>query len=188
MVRSTVRWWLLVGMVIAVAVACGGEDDEGVAHIAMLDNAYGRDLTRIDIGGTVEFTNDGRAPHNAVAADGSWSTEEAFGALAMENGDSVRLTYDTAGTYEYFCTFHSTDGEGMVATLVVGDMDQAYVPVDGEPPAPPPEEWTGTSRHVPADYPTISDAVDAADPGDLVLIEPGIYPEQVDVTTPGLVI
>ncbi len=182
------RWWLLVGVVIAVAVACGGEDDEGVAHIAMLDNVYGRDLTRIDVGGTVEFTNDGRAPHNAVAADGSWSTEEAFGALAMENGDSVRLTYDTAGTYEYFCTFHSTDGEGMVATLVVGDMDQAYAPVDGEPPAPPPEEWTGTTRHVPADYPTISDAVDAADPGDLVLIEPGIYPEQVDVTTPGLVI
>ncbi len=182
------RWWLLASLVVAVAVACGGESDEGVAHIAMRDNVYGRDLTRIDVGGTVEFTNDGQAPHNAVAEDGSWSTEEAFGALAMESGDSVRLTYDTAGTYEYFCTFHSTDGEGMVATLVVGELDDVAYDAGGEPAEPPPAAWTGVTRNVPDDYPTIGDAVDAADPGDLVLIQPGIYPEQVDVTTPGLVI
>jgi hypothetical protein len=41
---------------------------------------------------------------------------------------------------------------------------------------------------VPADYPTIQAAVDAADPGDLVLIERGIYREAVDVRTPGLTI
>ena len=181
-------WWVPIGLLLAVAVACGGEGDEGVAHIPMRDNVYGRDLTRIDVGGTVEFTNDGQAPHNAVAADGSWSTEEAFGALAMESGDSVRLTYDIAGTYEFFCTFHSTEGEGMVATLVVGDLDDVAYDASGEPAEPPPDTWTGVTRNVPDDYPTIGDAVDAADAGDLVLIQPGIYPEQVDVTTPGLVI
>lgn len=51
-----------------------------------------------------------------------------------------------------------------------------------------PEVWTGETRNVPDDYPTIQSAIDAADPGDLVLIQPGVYKEAVSVTTPGLVI
>lgn len=51
-----------------------------------------------------------------------------------------------------------------------------------------PSEWSGTTRNVPADYPTIQAAVDAADPGDLVLVDRGIYREAVDVRTPGLTI
>ncbi len=42
--------------------------------------------------------------------------------------------------------------------------------------------------HVPADYPTIQDAVDAASEGDLILIAPGTYHEAVVVETPNLVI
>ena len=41
---------------------------------------------------------------------------------------------------------------------------------------------------VPTDYETIQAAVDAAEPGDLVLIEPGVYEEAVDVTTENLTI
>ena len=51
-----------------------------------------------------------------------------------------------------------------------------------------PSEWSGDTRQVPAEYPTIQAAVDAADPGDLILIERGVYREAVDVTTPGLTI
>jgi hypothetical protein len=51
-----------------------------------------------------------------------------------------------------------------------------------------PAEWSGNTRHVPGDYPTIQAAVDAADPGDLVLLERGIYREAVDVGTPGVTI
>jgi len=39
---------------------------------------------------------------------------------------------------------------------------------------------------VPQDYPTIQAAVDAAGPGDLILIDRGTYREEVRVTTPGL--
>ncbi|MCB9390337.1 MAG: hypothetical protein H6512_12490 [Acidimicrobiia bacterium] len=41
---------------------------------------------------------------------------------------------------------------------------------------------------VPADYPTIQEAVDAASEGSLILISPGTYEEAVDVTTDNLVI
>jgi len=51
-----------------------------------------------------------------------------------------------------------------------------------------PEVWTGETRNVPDDYRTVQSAVDAADPGDLILIQPGVYREAVSVTTPGLVI
>lgn len=51
-----------------------------------------------------------------------------------------------------------------------------------------PSEWTGNTRNVPGDYPTIQAAVDAAEPGDLVLIERGVYTESVDVRTAGLTI
>ncbi len=51
-----------------------------------------------------------------------------------------------------------------------------------------PDAWTGVTLAVPVDFPTIQSAVDAAQPGDLVLIGPGVYKEAVAVTTPGLTI
>ncbi|HEU4895304.1 MAG TPA: right-handed parallel beta-helix repeat-containing protein, partial [Acidimicrobiia bacterium] len=66
---------------------------------------------------------------------------------------------------------------GDAAPAAVGDTSTAS-----------PAEWSGNTRNVPADYPTIQAAVDAADPGDLVLIDRGIYREAVDVRTPGLTI
>ena len=38
---------------------------------------------------------------------------------------------------------------------------------------------------VPRDFDTIQEAVDEAEPGDTVLIQPGVYVESVVVTTPG---
>ena len=56
----------------------------------------------------------------------------------------------------------------------------------GDPETNSPSEWSGGTRLVPQDYPTIQSAVDAAAPGDLILIDRGIYREEVQVSTPGL--
>ncbi len=60
-----------------------------------------------------------------------------------------------------------------------------------DPGAQPTEEVsapTGTVIAVPADQPTVQAAVDEAEPGDLILVSPGIYTEAVNVTTDGLTI
>src|SRR4051812_34832494 len=44
------------------------------------------------------------------------------------------------------------------------------------------------THRVPQDFPTIQKAVDAAKPGELVLVSPGVYKEAVDVTTKDLTI
>lgn len=56
----------------------------------------------------------------------------------------------------------------------------------GDPATESPSEWSGGTRLVPQDYPTIQSAVDAAAPGDLILIDRGTYREEVQVSTPGL--
>lgn len=50
------------------------------------------------------------------------------------------------------------------------------------------DEPAYTVRNVPADYPTIQAAVDAAEPGDLILIHKGVYNEAVVVQTDNIVI
>lgn len=80
----------------------------------------------------------------------------------------------------------------VVACLAVvaacgGEMEGAPTPgAVGDIATESPEEWSGNTVRVPEDYPTIQAAVDAAQPGDLVLIGTGVYREEVQVATPGL--
>lgn len=67
-------------------------------------------------------------------------------------------------------------------------VDDAAPAATGDASTDAPHEWTGVTRRVPGEFPTIQSAVDAADPGDLILIDRGVYRESVSVTTPGLVI
>ena len=65
---------------------------------------------------------------------------------------------------------------GLVAAAACGgDGDGASGEADVEPAA---------TVRVPADHPTIQAAVDAAEPGDLILVEPGVYEESVTIETP----
>lgn len=51
-----------------------------------------------------------------------------------------------------------------------------------------PSQWSGNTRLVPSEFPTIQAAVDAAEPGDLILVDRGTYRETVDVKVPGITI
>ncbi len=119
----------VLGLMLALAlVSCGGDEPEATVLegtdviLQMFDNRFEFTEIRIPVGGSVDYVNGGRNPHNAVASDESWSTEDVFGSLDMLEGDSAILKYDQPGTYLFFCTFHgNAQGSGMAATLIVGD-------------------------------------------------------------------
>lgn len=75
---------------------------------------------------------------------------------------------------------------GLVAATLLATAGATQVSAGTEP-----DGETGASGAVlavPADYETIQEAVNAAAPGDLVLVSPGTYHEAVDVMTPELTI
>lgn len=118
----------LVGLLLIAS--CGGDDGAGETVsgenvvVQMFDNRYEYTEIHVPVGGTVTFVGAGRNPHNAVAADGSWSTEEVFGSLEQLEGDEAILTFDESGEQIFFCTFHgNADGEGMAGTLIVGPSE-----------------------------------------------------------------
>ncbi|AXV09622.1 Pseudoazurin / lipoprotein [Euzebya pacifica] len=181
------RALVLLGALLAAA--CNGASADEV-EVRMLDNTYAPAVVEVDPGEPVRFRNAGRVPHNVIADDGSFLSVDESGENT-EPGDDWTLTIDEPGLYAYYCSLHATQDEegswqGMVGTLVVGDVADPVAVAADQSDAP--AEWTGETRRVPEDHPTIQNAVDAADPGDLVLIGPGVYKEAVSVTTPGLVI
>jgi plastocyanin len=177
-----------LGALACTLAACSGGEAEGDVVVEMLDNVFAPAEIRVPVGGSVTFLGAGRAPHNAVASDGSWSTEQAFGNLVMLEGDAATVAFDEAGVYDFFCTFHGTaGGDGMAGRVIVGDVDADDLVAGGDEPEVT-DTASGVVLNVPSDYPTIQSAVDAASPGDLVLVDRGVYREQVDVTTPAIVI
>lgn len=115
---------LVGGLVIG---ACGGSESDGSVEgetvtVQMFDNRFEYTEVRIPVGGSVNWLGAGRNPHNAMAVDGSWSTEDVFGSLEQLEGDGAVLTYDQPGVYPFFCTFHgNAEGKGMAGVLTVGE-------------------------------------------------------------------
>ena len=73
----------------------------------------------------------------------------------------------------------------MTGIVVVGDVEIPSATGGGVGPGrePVPGGFAATVR-VPADFSTVQEAVDHAEPGGMVLIAPGVYHESVVVTTP----
>lgn len=186
---SLARWLVCVAMVGALGACSGAEKPAapaGTVMVNMIDNAFSPRVARIPVGASVVWANFGRNPHNAVASDNAWSTEKTYGSLVMLSGAKAEVSFDRPGVYPYYCTFHGTpDGKGMAGVVVVGDMPYEDTAAAARPVV---REASGHTRQVPGKYPSIQSAVDAAEPGDLVLIDRGVYREEVTVTTPSLVL
>ncbi len=181
---------VLLALTFFGILSCSGEDPAKSAfvHVTMMDNAFHPPVIRTFKGGKIRFVNEGNNPHNAISTSKVWSTETSFGNLAMFRGQQTDVFFPEDGVFPYFCSFHaSPDGKvGMTGVAVIGDA--SYNHQTNISKSKISKNWTGITRKVPSQYPTIQNAVDAASPGDLILIAKGIYKEEVIVTTPSLVI
>ena len=197
--RGIVAVCVAVAVVGGMLAACGADPDMqdamapgGVAadktEVVALDNVFGEDGAdvKVPVGGTVEWVNQGRNDHDIVPVDGP----EGFGVEGADfrPGHTYDETFEKEGVYRYYCSLHGNKSGGMTGRIIVGDAE----PPDEEQAldADAPAEVSGRTIAVPEDQPTIQKAVDAAGPGDLILVSPGTYEEavQVPATKPYLTI
>ena len=105
---------VLLPAVVAAAVfaaGCGGssESSEPVATTdVQMAKSYRFDPKVIEIGAgdTVTWTNDDNFTHT-VQVDGQEDHK-------VGQGESVEITFDKPGTYDYVCTLHSQEMDGTV--------------------------------------------------------------------------
>jgi plastocyanin len=80
----------------------GAADTAEAVQVIIKDFAYNPDPVTISVGQSVTWTNEDSAPHTATAQD-----RDVLQSGTLNQGDSYTQTFDTPGTYEYFCEFHS---------------------------------------------------------------------------------
>ena len=180
---SIIIFFFISSIIFFTSCDNGSDQSAAFTGVRVIDNSYSPPVVRINPGGKVRFNNWGNNPHNVIAVDESW------GSLAeIPKGDYLDINYENEGLYKYLCSFHaSPDGKwGMVGSVVVGDINyEDYTNFSKKDVV---SRFTGNVRHVPDQYETIQDAVNASNPGDLVLIKPGTYYEEVVVNVPSITI
>lgn len=120
---------------LLVATACSGGDGGGGDVGMTVDQAFEPGTITIAAGESVTWDN-GTAEQHTVTADegslpdgadyfasgGAATEDDANGDLSagfVGPGESFSHTFETPGTYRYYCIPHK--GAGMTGTIVVGD-------------------------------------------------------------------
>ena len=125
------RLFAIAAVLALFLAACGNDDDDdaapppvddGVTDPANGDPASGDDATvtvtmefspstiEVEAGTTVTWESESDLPHNVTSTSGDMDFAES-----LSSGDTVSITFDEPGTYEYECTIHP----GMTGTVVV---------------------------------------------------------------------
>ncbi len=100
---------LLAATVLAAGCGGAGEASEPVAttEVTMVKSyRFEPETIEIEAGQTVTWTNEDNFTHT-VEVEGQEDHE-------VGQGESVAITFDEPGTYEYVCTLHSQDMDGTV--------------------------------------------------------------------------
>jgi quinohemoprotein ethanol dehydrogenase len=97
-----------VGQPVGAATAVGG-DRIFDGTIQMGDYYFLPTRTQVSVGDTLTWENDGTVVHTATASDKSFDTGD------VAPGQSVSMTFNTAGTFTYNCSPHPW----MIAQIVV---------------------------------------------------------------------
>jgi plastocyanin len=108
---------VLVAGTLLMAVAPAAADTVTVkmgADNGML--AFEPSSVTIKKGDTVKWVNNKLPPHNIMFEDKSLS-DKSHDAMMFSPGEAYEVTFDSAGTYSYYCAPHR--GAGMAGTITV---------------------------------------------------------------------
>jgi plastocyanin len=114
----------------------------GTGDIQMVDFSFSPGEITVAAGGSVNFVNNGVAPHTATARDGS------FDSGVVAPGSKYRATFANPGTFTFFCTIHPQ----MTGKILVVGADGAPPPAEAPaaapvaPPVPAPKNVAVTVR------------------------------------------
>ena len=97
-------------VILAPAGTASASTAEGTDEAVVISEfLYQPNPFEVESGTTVIWTNADLTPHTVTATEGAFDSE------FMARGDTFSITFDTPGTFDYFCTFHP----GMRATIIV---------------------------------------------------------------------
>lgn len=163
---------LLVCLTAAGLVAATPAAPAAEVGVSIQDNLFVPQEIHVDPGDTVEWTHVGTRVHDVTSDTGEFLSGD------MTRGARFSHTFEKEGSYYYHCSFHGRSGkQGMWGVVVVGDP----APSEGEDEERP-------KLVVPDDFKTIQAAVDAAEPGSTIVVEPGVYKGDVSITTDDLIV
>jgi plastocyanin len=123
-----------------IVSSTGGPGDPGdppapppqTGDVRIVNDTYLPASITVNVGGTVTWINEDRE-HTVTATDRSWDSG------IFDVGENFTRSFDTAGTYPYFCIIHPD----MQGTVIVSDGGSAPPPPISPPttaPPPPPTE------------------------------------------------
>ena len=134
MLAGTALVMSLVGAVITGGVGTTAAQDNEVA-VEIVDFTFSPGTVEVAVGTTVTWTNNDTAPHTVTADDGGFDSGE------LAQGGTFSMTFDTAGTYSYFCEIHPQ----MTGSVVVTAADDEAADAADE------DETTDEAADDPAD-------------------------------------
>lgn len=91
----------------ATSTTTGG-DPSAEDSIVMSQTSFVPDEITVSVDTTVTWTNDDTIAHTTTSDDGTWDSG------TMSPDDTFEVTFDEAGTYEYFCTIHPSTMRGII--------------------------------------------------------------------------
>jgi plastocyanin len=101
---------LLVAVAAVFAAGCGGSgtgEPVAATEVEMVKSySFDPKVIEIEAGETVTWTNEDNFTHT-VQVQGQEDHK-------VERGESVEITFDEPGTYDYVCTLHRHDMDGTV--------------------------------------------------------------------------
>jgi plastocyanin len=100
----------------------------GIVPVNILNGAYSPSTITVQAGTTVRWTNSDPYPHTVTSTD----NPPRFDSGTLNQGQSWQYTFNTPGTYEYYCTLHGRFMVGYVVVVPAGSCTVSFsdVPTD----------------------------------------------------------